>query len=296
MIFILLLFAYVMAVMYLKTDKAEARGEKFDYVGSFLYVPTITAFLYGLTNLMSPHSPFVLAAGAVGLIVFILWERRVPDPIITLGIFKNNRTFIMSNLATLVNYAALYAVGLLLSLYFQYNRGLSPAMAGLLLGVTPAAQFVFAPLSGRWSDRMDSTRLASIGLGITTVGLVLLSLFNEHTPIAYFVLCLAINGAGYGIFTSPNMNSIMSSASKKWYGVASALMVTSRQVGCVFSTAITMVIFAIVIGQVKVTPAQYGGLALSAKMAFVIFACLNFTAVLLSLARGKSRPAAKPNA
>jgi EmrB/QacA subfamily drug resistance transporter len=294
LIFSLLLFAYVMTTLYLKTDKAEARGEKFDYVGSFLYVPTITAFLYGFTNFTSPHSLPIFAAGAVGLIAFILWERRFPDPIIDLGIFKNNRPFIMSNFATLVNYAAVYAVTLLLSLYLQYNRGLSPAMAGLLLGVTPAAQFVFAPLSGRWSDRMDSTRLASIGLGITTVGLVLLSLFNENTPIAYFVLCLAINGAGYGIFTSPNMNSIMSSASKKWYGVASSLMVTSRQVGCVLSTAITMVIFSILIGPVKITAAQYGSLASSAKVAFIIFACLNFTAIFLSLARGKSRPAAEP--
>ncbi|MDA8125476.1 MAG: MFS transporter [Deltaproteobacteria bacterium] len=296
LVFGLLLFSYIMTIRYLNPDEAEARDEKFDHVGSLLYVPTLTAFLYGFSNFLSPHSVPILAAGVAGLVAFIFWERRFPDPLIDLRIFKSNRPFIMSNLATLVNYAAVYAVTLLLSLYFQYNRGLAPEMAGLLLGVTPAAQVVFAPLAGRWSDRMDSTKLASLGLGITTLGLVLLCLFDEETPILYFVLCLAINGAGYGIFSSPNMNSIMSSASRKWYGVASSLMVTSRQVGCVLSTAITMVIFSIFIGHVELTAAQHGSLALSAKTAFIIFACLNLVAVFLSLARGKSRPATEPTA
>ena len=72
-----------------------------------------------------------------------------------LGLFRKNTVFVFSNLATLINYCATYAVTFLLSLYLQYNKGLSPQTAGLILMAQPVMMVIFAPIAGRLSDRVE---------------------------------------------------------------------------------------------------------------------------------------------
>jgi len=273
----------------LKGEWAEAKGEKFDLGGSIIYSLALVAIMYGLSLLPAMSGIWAIIIGILGILTFIRWETRVESPILHMSLFKNNTVFAFSNLAALINYSATFAVAFLLSLYLQYTKGLSPQNTGLILVSMPAVQAIFSPLAGRLSDRIEPRTLASAGMGLTTIGLVLLTFLNQDTAIGFILVSLIVLGFGFALFSSPNTNAIMSSVEKRFYGVASATLATMRQIGMMFSMGIVMLIFAIFIGRVEISPEYYPVFVRSVKIAFVIFAILCFGGIFASLARGKTR-------
>jgi len=87
---------------------------------------------------------------------------------------------------------------------------------------------VFSPLAGKLSDRIEPRVIASLGMALTTLGLILLALITNHTTLLYIVISLMVLGFGFALFSSPNMNAIMSSVAKKYYGIASGSVGTMR--------------------------------------------------------------------
>ncbi|MDD5591321.1 MAG: MFS transporter, partial [Dehalococcoidales bacterium] len=193
------------------------------------------------------------------------------------------------NLATLLNYSALFAVGFLLSLYLQYIKGLDPQNAGLILVAMPVVQAALSPLAGRLSDRIEPRLLASIGMGINAIGLSVLIFVNENSSLGFIIGILVLMGAGFALFTSPNTNAIMSSVKQRFYGVASATMATMRQIGMSFSMGITMLLFTVYIGRVEITPEHYPSFLSSTRIAFMVFTALCIAGIFASLARGNTR-------
>ena len=282
---IVLIFTY----RKLKGEWAEARGEKLDIPGSIIYSLTLVALIYGATLLPEMTGIWLIVAGTIGVMMFIKWETKVSSPVLNMDMFRNNRTFALSNLAALINYSATFAVSFLLSLYLQYIKGFSPQNAGMVLISSPAIQAIFSPLAGRLSDRIEPRIVASAGMGFTVIGLILLIFLNEQTGLWFIVASLAILGFGFALFSSPNTNAIMSSSEKRFYGVASATLATMRQLGMMFSMGMVMLIFTVYIGRVQITPEYYPFFLRSVNTAFIIFAVLCFGGIFASLARGKIR-------
>ncbi len=218
---------------------------------------------------------------------FVLWEAKVESPILNINLFRKNRAFAFSNLAALINYSARFAVGFLLSLYLQIIRGLDVVPAGTILVSQPIVQAIFSPLAGKLSDMIKPRIVASIGMGLTSAGLVLFTLLNATTPLAYIVINLAILGFGFALFSSPNTNAVMSSVESRFYGVASATVSTMRLIGQVLSLGIVVIVFALFIGRVAITSEYYPLLMISVNLAFVIFSVLCFGGIFASLIRGK---------
>ena len=272
----------------LKGEWAEAKGEKFDLSGSVIYGFAIVAMMWGLSLLPETLGLGVIAIGILGIIAFVWWEARTASPILNMGLFKNNRVFAFSNLAALINYSATFAVAFLLSLYLQYTKGFSPQTAGMVLVSMPAVQAIFSPLAGKLSDRIAPQILASAGMALTTIGLILLTFLSQNTAIGFILVSLMVLGLGFAFFSSPNTNAIMSAVESRTYGVASATLATMRQVGMMLSMGIAMLIFAIYIGRVEITPEYYSIFLESMKIAFVIFAALCFVGIFASLARGRA--------
>ncbi|MBA7710354.1 Riboflavin transporter RibZ [subsurface metagenome] len=232
---------------------------------------------------------WTILIGILGILIFIRWEMKVKSPVLNIELFKNNPVFTFSNLAALISYSATFAVAFLLSLYLQYTKGLNPQNAGLILLSMPAMQAIFSPLAGRLSDRIEPRIIASVGMGLTTIGLVLLIFLDQNTAIEFILVSLIILGFGFALFSSPNTNAVMSSVDKRFYGVASATLATMRQIGMMLSMGIAMLLFALFIGRVEITPEYYPAFVSSLKIAFVIFAILCFGGIFASLARGKIR-------
>ena len=272
---------------------AEAHGEGFDLAGSVIYCLALSAALFGFSRLATPLGVWLVALGAVGVIGFLAWETRVASPIFDIRLFRRNRAFLFSNLAALINYAATSAVGFLLSLYLQYIKGLTPQMAGLVLIAQPAMQALFSPLAGRLSDCVEPRIVASAGMGLTIVGLALLTQLGADTGLPFILAILLLLGVGFALFSSPNTNAIMSSVDRRFYGIASGMVGTMRQIGQTLSLGIAALVFALYIGKGQITPELYPMFVRSARAAFVILTFLCVLGIFASLARGQVRVAAR---
>jgi len=273
----------------LKGEWAGAKGEKFDFTGSVIYSLSLPAMMYGFTLLPAMSGAWLIGLGVLGLLAFIKWEIKAESPVLNINLFRNNRVFAFSNLASLINYGATFAVTFLLSLYLQYTKGLSPQQAGTILVCQPVVMALFSPLAGRLSDKIEPRVVASIGMGFTMIALFLFTSLSENTGLGYVITSLIVIGFGLALFSSPNTNAIMSSVQKKSYGVAAATVGTMRLTGQMLSMGIAMLVFAVYIGRAEITPENYPLFLRSAKTAFIIFTVLCFGGIFASLARGKVR-------
>ncbi len=282
----------VIVILLLLVDRkewSERLPEEFDFAGSAMYGLLLLSLMYGLFLLPGPEGLIWIACTVPLAAILAAWETRTKNPLLDLRLFWHNRVFAFSNVATVINYCATFAVGFLLALYLQFNRGLDPQAAGLVLAAQPVVQAVFSPAAGRLSDRVEPGIVASAGMGVTAVGLFCLVLITETTPVAFIVASLAVLGLGFALFSSPNTNAIMSSVGREALGIASATVATSRQVGMMLSLGIAMTIFSVIIGRVQISPENHVQLMASVQVAFGIFAVLCVAGIYFSMARGKVR-------
>lgn len=284
---ILAAIALLLTVTKLKGEWAGAKGEKFDLTGAVLYAVGLVSFMYGLSSIdTSAWAKYLLVAGFVVMLMFIKFELGVKHPVLNLTLFSQNVTFAFSNLAALINYSATFAVGFLLSLHLQVVLGFNSQTAGLILLSQPVIMALLSPFAGALSDRVEPRIVASWGMTITTLGLLILCFINRNTPVWVIVLNLALLGLGFALFSSPNSNAVMGSVDKRFYGVASSTLGTMRLTGQAISMAIVTMLLAIYIGNVKLSPAYADLLVKSTKTAFTIFTIICFGGIFASLARG----------
>lgn len=269
-----------------RDEWAEAAGERFDTFGALVYSVMLFCIVYGMLMVPDPAAALWIIAGLGSAAVFAWQERRSLSPLIDFSVFIGNRTFVFSNIAAMINYGATFGVGVLLSLYLQYLHGLTAAEAGLILVAQPVVQAVFSPFAGKLSDRIEPRIVSTAGMAVTAFGLFLCIFLSPATPIPVIIGCLMVLGFGYGIFSSPNTNAIMSSVAKRHLGIASGMNATVRSFGQLLSMAIAMASFAVFIGPSTITPALYPALMTSVTAAFIVFTALCFIGVLASWVRG----------
>jgi len=279
----------LITLKYLKGEWADARGEPLDIAGSVLYGIAILAWVYGASLLPSKTSLYLMIAGTICLGIFVWQELRVRYPVVEVRLFSRNKLFTFSSLAAMIHYAATFAVTFLISLYLQYIKGLSPQTAGMIIVAQPIMMAVFSPLAGKWSDKIEPRKIASFGMGLTALGLFLLAWIGKDTGLIYITSTLLILGFGFAMFSSPNMNAIMSSVEKRYLGIASGTVATMRLIGQMGSMAVVMVMFAVVIGHVEIAPENYPRFLRCVNLSFSIFVCLCVAGIFFSLFRGELR-------
>ena len=268
----------ILALSKLHDEWREAKGEKFDFIGSIIFGLSLFLLIYGFSILPEILGFILTGTGLAGLSGFVIYESFISTyPLIDISLFTKNRLFALSNISACINYSATYSTAFFISLYLQYVKNYSPQKAGLILVSQPIIQAVFSPLSGRLSDRIEPRYIASSGMGLIAVGLMLI------------ISILIVLGIGFALFSSPNTNSVMSSVEKKYYGIASATLGTMRQIGQMLSMGIAMILFSLIIGRIKITTEQSSLFLQAMKISFIIFSILCFLGIYTSLIRGKIR-------
>jgi EmrB/QacA subfamily drug resistance transporter len=279
----------LIVLLKIKDEWSQSQGEKFDIRGSIVYGISLIALIYGF-SLIPEITGIVLAViGVIGILMFLKLEAGTGSPVLNINIFRNNRALLFANMSTLISYCATFAIAYLMSLYLQYIKGLSPDHAGIVLLSQPIMLAVCAPFTGRLSDKIEPRIAASIGMALTFIGLLLLSLLPSNSSIVYIIAILIVIGIGQALFIAPNNNAVMSAVIPKYYGIASAANATMRSIGQVLSMAITTVVLAIIIGRVEITPANYPSFITSTTVSFAIFSILGLGGIFTSLIRGKTR-------
>ena len=271
----------------IKEEWSGTKGEGFDFVGSLLYAIALFAIMYGVSLLPSWRAGLLIGLGVLCLGFFILQQLKRPSPLLDIRLFLDNKVFAFSNLAALINYCATFAVTFLLSLYLQHIKMLTPSQTGIVLVAAPFVQALFSPLAGRLSDRFEPQIIASIGMALNVIGLIPLIFIHNDTSIHYIVFCLILLGLGFALFSSPNVNATMSAVENKFYGIASATLGTMRLTGQMFSMGITMLVFAVILGNQPISEANNHLLLKSTQIIFAILAIICCGGIFASMARGK---------
>ena len=279
----------------IKTEWAEAVGERFDWRGSLIYGIALASFMWGFSQLPSSLGWICIVIGILMAVIFLNFENKISNPVFDIRLILRNRVFAFSGIAALINYSATSAIGFFISLYLQYLKGLDARTAGLIMISQPIAMTLLSPVAGKLSDKRNPGVIASIGMGITASGLILLCFISEATPNYFIVLLLLLMGIGFGLFSSPNSNAIMSSVDKRHLGVASGVVGTMRMVGQMMSMGIAMMLISLYIGKQTINPATYPGLISAMRTGFVIFSILSVVGVFASLARHEPQSGAYDN-
>ena len=280
------LAAFLLAVLKIREEWADAAGERLDVAGSLFYGVSLVCLMYGLSILPARLGTGLLTGGVIGMGVFVRHELRTAFPVFEIRLFRLNRTFAYSSLAALINYAATFAVAFLLSLYLQYIKGMSPEGAGTVLICQPAVMALFSPAAGRLSDRIEPSLIASTGMALTAAGLAALAFLTPRTGTPYIVISLVVLGLGFALFSSPNMNAIMGSVERRYYGIASGTVATMRLVGQMLSMALATMAFSHFIGNVQIAPPVYPQFLKSVTLCFAVFSVMCAGGIYFSLARG----------
>ena len=279
----------LLIVMSIKHEWADAAGESFDLIGTIIYAFSLIAIMYGATIMPHFRGVILLVLGFAALLLFGYREIRIDFPVFDVRLFLNNRGFTFSSLAALIHYSGTFAVSFLISLYLQYLKKMEPQEAGTVLMAAPIMMAIVSPIAGRMSDKWEPRLVASTGMAITGAGLFLLSRIGPNTELLYIVLSLALLGFGFALFSSPNMNAIMSSVEKNQYGIASGVAGTMRLLGQMLSMGVATVLFAVLLGRKEITEELHPEFIMSMKISLIVFSILCCIGIFFSISRGKIR-------
>jgi EmrB/QacA subfamily drug resistance transporter len=272
----------------LKGEWADSKGEGFDYFGSILFCSGLAALIGGLSVLPALWGFGLIALALLAFAGFIGWELGQEYPVIKIELFRHNPLFLFSNLAALINYSATFAVTFLLSLYLQYVGGFAPAHVGLILVTQPVVMVICSLVAGSIAGKVEPRVLSSAGMALTTAGLAMLAFLNGTPDLTWVFVSQFVLGAGFGFFSSPNINAAMSSVGKKSYGVAAGILSTMRLTGQALSLGLVLMLMSWHIGRVGITPANHANFIDAMRIAFATLAGISFFGIFASAARGKS--------
>jgi EmrB/QacA subfamily drug resistance transporter len=219
-----------------KTRPAGARGrEPFDFVGTGTFALSLTTLLLALTagqkglwNTLVVRSELALAA--FSLAAFIWWEGRARHPLLDLRLFRI-RLFAAGNIARLTSFVTVSMNQLIMPFFLQLGLGLDPLRAGLFMATASVGLGVLSPFTGGLSDRIGARLLSSSGLGLMGISFLSLRSLDLGASTADIVLRLGLLGIGYGLFQTPNNNSLMSSIPPDRLGVGSSFLSIVRSLG-----------------------------------------------------------------
>lgn len=283
-----ILLVNLILMLKVKMDWYGAKGQKFDFIGSFIYSIMTVLLLYGLSDWtrheIVHYFPFVVFI----LFLLFIWEQKKSlSPLVKLSLFKNT-VFAMSNLAALIHYSATFAIGFVMSLYLQLVRGMDAFSAGSFLLIQPCIMAVISPKAGALSDKFSPRVIASGGMGIMMAGLFIFSFLNEATSFYFIAANLAFIGLGFGLFSSPNNNAIMGAVEARFYGIASSIVAVMRLIGQAMSMAIVTLILSIY--KADIVMSEYAKMILEAsRHIFFLFGILCVLGLIASLMRGKEK-------
>ena len=223
------------------------------FIISLLLVLTFAAYGIGSQTMTAAFSVLTVAT----LAAFVMYENRCPNPLLDFSLFRI-RQFSGGVLALLLNGIAWGAVLLLLSFYFQLVLGFSPLEAGVRIIPFDIAFLIAGPLSGRLSDKFGNFPFIASGIILSSISLYLFSTVNIATSYVTVTLFMVLFGVSMGMFSSPNMSSVMSAVPVHRRGIGSAVRSTFLNVGMTLSLNLAILVMSFTVPYAIVTQIASG--------------------------------------
>ncbi len=223
-------------------------GERFDFKGAAAFFVLLLSVMLGLTlaqdmGFSHPAVVALLAVFVVGVVVFIGTERRVPQPMLDLSLFRN-RLLSVNLITGWLSFVGIAGLLVLMPFYLQDVLGYDARTMGQLLAVASIALGVTAPLSGALSDKIGPRPVLVLGLAVLVLGYLGAATLDLGTSGLRYVLVTLPIGIGMGIFQSPNNSAVMGSVPPERLGVTSGMLSITRITGQISGIAILATVWS----------------------------------------------------
>jgi EmrB/QacA subfamily drug resistance transporter len=185
-----------------------------------------------------------LGLGALLIVAFVAWERRVPEPMLPMNFFRS-RAFSAGNAAIFFTFASLFGAVFFYAQLLQTALGYGPLGAGLRLLPWTATFMTVAPVAGAMADRIGERPLMVSGLTLQAIGMGWLASIVE--PGMHYSAMLApfvVGGVGVSMAIPAAQNSVIGSLAEDAVGKAAGVNSMMRELGGVFGIAVVVAVFA----------------------------------------------------
>lgn len=207
---------------------------KLNWTGAALNAAAFGLVITGLQSLAHGEAAVLgfglTGAGLAAGVLLIRHERLRASPLIPLDLLARPM-FSLSVATSIISFTAQMMAFVALPFFLQGSLRLTPVETGLLMTPWPLATMIAAPLAGYLSDRYSAGVLGAIGLSVFACGLMALSFLNADSTHFDIVWRMAVCGAGFGFFQSPNNRAMLSEAPKERAGAAGGTLGMARVVG-----------------------------------------------------------------
>lgn len=239
------IIALILALKYLPANDSLG-GRKFDTVSGVLNALTFGLFFIAFTSFSHQQNllyvGFELLATLIVGFIFVRRQLSNPFPLLPVDLLRIP-IFSLSICTSICSFCAQMLAMVSIPFYFQRTLGLSETETGLLLTPWPLATMVLAPIAGRLVEKIHAGILGAIGLAVFACGLFSLAMLPASPDYLNVALRMALCGAGFGLFQSPNNHTIISAAPRNRSGGASGMLGTARLIGQTSGTALVALLF-----------------------------------------------------
>ena len=232
-----------------RLEESHGPGGRFDLPGLALVSAGLFGIVWGLVrgNSQGWSSPEIvgsLAAGAILVAGFVLWELRAEAPMLPMRFFRS-RSFALANTSSFLMFFGMFGSIFLLAQFFQTVQGYSPFGAGLRILPWTLAPMFIAPIAGALSDRISPRLIIGTGLTLQAVALAWIGLVSTPTvPYSELIAPFVVAGVGMALFFAPVANVVLSAVRPSEEGQASGANNTIRELGGVFGVAVLAAVFS----------------------------------------------------
>ncbi len=256
---------------------------RFDVLGVVLASLGVVGLVFGIVRgndagWSSAEVLGSLAVGAVALVSFVLWERRAPDPLLPLRLFRD-RGFTVANVVAMVFSLGAFGAVFLLAQFLQIVQGHTPLEAGLMTLPWTAMPLIVAPLSGLVAPRIGTRQLIVAGLTLLAAGMGYLGIIlTGEATYAEQLPGYVAAGIGMGLAFSPISNAVLANIAPADHAKANGANSTLREVGVALGIAVLTAVFVGAGGTLTPT-----GFADAAQPAVLVGAAVVAAGALLAL-------------
>ncbi len=286
------LLAFYIAWRILPASPAHAAvGQRLDWPGMLILAVALACYDLGVTfseaQGMTLGIIALLAAALLCVVLFVVIELHVEFPLLNLRMFRN-RILSASLCMSVLLFAVLQGVNLVLPFILTQAAGFSMIGAGLVMMAGPAATALFGVPAGKVADRFGTRSAMIAGTTIMAIGCLLWTTLTPAEGAWGFVWRFAITNGSFALFQTPNNMAVMASARPDQRGVVSGLLNLSRNLGMMTGASLMGALFASLVA--AASGARQGVTAASGKAMiagmhgmFLVAAYMVAASILLSI-------------
>ena len=221
----------------LRDEGRDRPRGSFDLLGMGVFAAAISTLLVGLVDLGRPAAVALLVLSGLLLVLFVLVERRVAEPVIPLRLFRNP-VLRAAAVTGLLSGMAMFGAITYVPLYLQAVTGSTATQAGWVLTPFVLGWVVFSVVGARIVLRVGYRRVVLAGMAALVTAFVLLAGWDESLTRLAAARDVAVAGIGMGLIFVPMLIAVQNSVARSQLGSATSLTGFFRTVGGAVGVAV----------------------------------------------------------